>query len=63
MKKLKVEIVKPSLNVFSDFKAIDKKIYYGLGAIKNVGFEAISNILTKEKKTESLNLLLISLIE
>ena len=34
---------------FAEFKAIDKKIYYGLGAIKNVGFEAISNIV-KERE-------------
>ena len=26
------------------------KIYYGLGAIKNVGFEAISNIVNERKK-------------
>ena len=46
LKRLNVEIVKPSINKsFADFKAIDSKIYYGLGAIKNVGFEAVSNII------------------
>ena len=46
LKRLNVEIVKPSINKsFADFKAIDGKIYYGLGAIKNVGFEAVSNII------------------
>ncbi len=46
LKRLKVEIIKPSINkCFAEFKAIDGKIYYGLGAIKNVGFEAISNII------------------
>ena len=50
LKRLKVDIVRPSVNeCFAEFKAIDKKIYYGLGAIKNVGFEAISNIV-KERE-------------
>ena len=50
LKRLKVEIIKPSINkCFAEFKAIDGKIYYGLGAIKNVGYEAISNI-TKERE-------------
>ena len=51
LKKLKIEIVKPSINrCFSDFRAIDNKLYYGLGAIKNVGFEAISNIIKEREK-------------
>jgi DNA polymerase-3 subunit alpha len=51
LKKLKIEIVKPSINkCFSDFRAINGKIIYGLGAIKNVGFEAISNIINERKK-------------
>ena len=29
---------------------MDGKIYYGLGAIKNVGFEAISNIINEREK-------------
>ena len=50
LKRLNVEIVKPSINnSYADFRAIDGKIYYGLGAIKNVGFEAISNII-KERE-------------
>ena len=36
--------------MFCEFKAINWKIYYGLGAIKNVGFEAISNII-RERET------------
>ena len=48
LKKLKIEIIKPSINkCFSDFRAIEGKLYYGLGAIKNVGFEAISNIVNE----------------
>ncbi len=51
LKKLEIEIIKPSINkCFSDFRAINGKLYYGLGAIKNVGFEAISNII-KERET------------
>ena len=50
LKRLKVEIVRPSINKsFAEFKSIDGKIFYGLGAIKNVGFEAISNII-KERE-------------
>ena len=48
LKKLKIEIIKPSINkCFSDFRAIEGKLYYGLGAIKNVGFEAITNIVNE----------------
>ena len=51
LKKLKIDIVKPSINkCFADFKAIGGKIIYGLGAIKNVGFEAISNIVDEREK-------------
>jgi len=50
LKKLNIEIIKPSINkCFSDFKAINGKIFYGLGAIKNVGFEAISNIVNERE--------------
>ena len=51
LKRLKVNIVSPSINkCYAEFKAIDGKIYYGLGAIKNVGFEAISNIIEEREK-------------
>ncbi len=51
LKKLNIEIVRPSINkCFSDFKAIKGKLYYGLGAIKNVGFEAITNIVKEREK-------------
>ena len=51
LKKLNIEIIKPSINnCFSDFKAIDGKLYYGLGAIKNVGFDAISNIVSERNE-------------
>ena len=51
LKRLKVEIIRPSINkCFAEFKAFDNKMYYGLGAIKNVGFEAISNIIKEREK-------------
>ena len=51
LKRLNIEIVKPSINkCFTEFKSMDGKIYYGLGAIKNVGFEAISNIVREREK-------------
>ena len=51
LKKLGIEIVKPSINkCYSDFRAVNGKLVYGLGAIKNVGFEAISNIIKERVK-------------
>jgi len=50
LKRLNIEIIRPSINkCFAEFKSIQGKIYYGLGAIKNVGFEAISNIVNERK--------------
>ncbi len=54
LKKLKIDIVRPSINkCFADFRAIDGKLIYGLGAIKNVGFEAITNIIHEREKNGS----------
>ena len=51
LKRLKVDVIRPSINSCSaDFKPEKNKIFYGLGAIKNVGFEAISNIVEERKK-------------
>ncbi len=51
LKRLKVKIIRPSINkCFAEFKSIEGTIYYGLGAIKNVGFEAISNIIKEREK-------------
>ena len=51
LKRLKVEIIRPCINeCFAEFKAEKNKIYYGLGAIKSVGFEAISNIILEREK-------------
>ena len=50
LKKLRIQMVKPSINkCFSDFRAINGKLYYGLGAIKNVGLEAITNIVNERE--------------
>ena len=51
LKRLKIEIVRPCINkCFAEFKAEKNKIFYGLGAIKSVGFEAISNIIVEREK-------------
>ena len=51
LKRLKIEIIRPCINeCYAEFKAEENKIYYGLGAIKNVGFEAISNIVIEREK-------------
>ena len=51
LKRLKVEVIRPSINnCFAEFKAETNKIFYGLGAIKSVGFEAISNIVQEREK-------------
>ena len=51
LKRLEIEIIRPCINeCFAEFKAEKNKIYYGLGAIKNVGFEAISNIIIEREK-------------
>jgi len=51
LKRLNIEIIRPSINKsFAEFKAINGKLFYGLGAIKNVGFEAVSNIVNEREK-------------
>ena len=51
LKRLKIEIIRPSINeCFAEFKAEKNRIYYGLGAIKNVGFEAVLNIVHEREK-------------
>ena len=50
LKRLKVEVIRPSINnCFAEFRADTNKIFYGLGAIKSVGFEAISNIVNERE--------------
>ena len=51
LKRLKVNVIRPSINeCFAEFKADTNKIFYGLGAIKSVGFDAISNIINEREK-------------
>ncbi len=51
IKRLKINIVRPDINTcFADFYSKDKNFYYALGAIKNVGFESISNIINERNK-------------
>ncbi len=51
LKRLNIEIIRPSINKsFAEFKAVEGKLFYGLGAIKSVGFEAISNIIKERAK-------------
>jgi len=51
LKRLKVEVIRPSINnCFAEFRPATNKIFYGLGAIKSVGFEAISNIVNEREK-------------
>ena len=51
LKRLNVVVIRPSINnCFAEFKADKNKIFYGLGAIKSVGFEAISNIINEREK-------------
>ena len=51
LKRLKVEVIRPSINdCYAEFKAGTNKIFYGLGAIKSVGFEAISNVVSEREK-------------
>ena len=46
LNRLGIKVERPNINKsFADFKAGNKKIFYGLNAIKNVGSEAISNII------------------
>ncbi len=52
LKRLKVDVIRPCINnCFAEFRAGKNKIHYGLGAIKNVGFEAVSNIIKEREKS------------
>jgi len=51
LKRLKVKVQNPCINnCFAEFKSMKEKFCYALGAIKNVGFEAINQIV-KERET------------
>ena len=51
LKRLDIEIIRPDINECSaDFRESGDKFYYALGAIKAVGFDAISNIVKERLK-------------
>ena len=51
LKRLNINIIRPNINrSLSDFSSDGKNFYYALGAIKNVGFESISNVIDERKK-------------
>ena len=51
IKRLKINIIPPDINTcFTDFNFKDNNFYYALGAIKNVGYEAVSNIIKERNK-------------
>ena len=50
LKRLKIKIIRPNINKsFADFSSDGENFYYALGAIKNVGIEAISNIINERE--------------
>tara|TARA_B100000963_G_scaffold361981_1_gene401578 strand:+ start:1929 stop:5327 length:3399 start_codon:yes stop_codon:yes gene_type:complete len=51
LKRLKVNIIRPDINTcFADFYSENNNFFYALGAIKNVGHESISNIITERNQ-------------
>ena len=51
LKRLNIKIIRPDINkCYADFRSDNKNFYYALGGIKNVGFEAVSNIVNERKK-------------
>ena len=51
LKRLNVDVVRPDINkCYADFKTSNNKILYGLAAIKNVGGEAVSNVVLEREK-------------
>ena len=46
LKRLNIPIIRPDINKsFANFSSDGKNFYYALGAIKNVGYDAISNVI------------------
>ena len=51
LKRMKINIIRPDINKsFADFRSDGVNFFYALGAIKNVGYEAISNIIDEREK-------------
>ena len=51
LKRMKIKVIRPNINeCFADFTSDKNNFYYALGAIKNVGFESISNVIKERSK-------------
>ena len=51
LNRLDINVVRPNINkCYADFRSDNENFYYALGAIKNVGFEAISSIVEEREK-------------
>ena len=51
LKRLDIKIIRPDINeCFADFRTDGKNFFYALGAIKAVGYEAISNIIKEREE-------------
>jgi len=51
LKRLKIKVQRPCINeCFAEFMPKQNTLYYALGAIKNVGFEAISQVVKEREK-------------
>ena len=51
LKRMEINIVRPDINkCFADFRSDKENFFYALGGIKNVGFEAVSNIVNERSK-------------
>ena len=51
IKRLRINIVRPDINkCYPDFCSKNNNFYYALGALKNVGYESISNIILEREK-------------
>jgi DNA polymerase III subunit alpha len=51
LKRLKIKVQQPCVNeCFAEFKPKENTLYYALGAIKNVGYQAISQVVSERIK-------------
>ena len=51
LKRLNIKIYRPCINrCYAEFIPKENSLYYALGAIKNVGFEAISHVVSEREK-------------
>ena len=51
LKRIKINIIRPDINkCYADFTSDNENFYYALGAIKNVGYEAVSNLVKERSK-------------